>query len=108
MEGLRRWDAVRRKFTEASECRRERRMEMEMESEGSRRMRGAQVDNKLNIRSAPRRSSLSIRQETRAEQQEAPTHRRVRTGGAKTEGRMEDKPDASSDPPPESRSLQVK
>lgn len=82
-------------------------MEMEMESEGSRRMRGAQVDNKLNIRSAPRRSSLSIRQETRAEQQEAPTRLRGRTGGAKTEGRTEDDPDSSSDPP-EGRSLQFR
>lgn len=74
-EGLGRQDAVKLKFMEAFECGRERREEME--SEGGRGMGGAQVDHKLSIRSAPWRSSLSICQEMRAEQQAAPTFHRV-------------------------------
>lgn len=75
-------DAVKLKFMEAFECRRD----MRMESEG-RRMRGAQVGNKLSMRSAPRRSRLSICQEVRAEQA-APTHFIPKSGGQKTERRM--------------------
>lgn len=45
-----------------------------MESEGSREMRGAQVDNKLSRSSAARHSSFTICQEMRAEQQAAKTH----------------------------------
>lgn len=68
MEGLGCRDAVREKFMEAFESKREREGRR-MERRGP--MRGAQVDNELSIRSAPLRSSLFICQQMRGEQQEA-------------------------------------